>query len=62
MGLSDDPRNITHGNTQTETSDAGEHGLVAIEATIEADQWDAIQASPAEAAIFVAWLASHITE
>tara|TARA_R110000824_G_C15044814_1_gene660793 strand:- start:319 stop:507 length:189 start_codon:yes stop_codon:yes gene_type:complete len=62
MGLSDDPRNITRGNTQTETNDAGEHGLVAIEITIEADQWEAIKNSSVEAAMFVAWLSDHITE
>jgi hypothetical protein len=62
MALSDDPRNITRGNTQTETSADGEHGLVAIEITIEATQWEAIKASPAEAEIFVTWLASNIQE
>jgi hypothetical protein len=62
MALSDDPRNITRGNTQTETSADGEHGLVAIEITIEADQWEAIKGSTVEAAMFVAWLADHITE
>ena len=62
MALSDDPRNITRGNTQTETSADGEHGLVAIEITIEATQWEAIKGSPAEAAMFVAWLSDHITE
>jgi hypothetical protein len=62
MALSDDDRNSTRGATQTETSDAGEYGLVAIEATIEATQWEAIKSSPTEAALFVAWLADHIQE
>ena len=62
MALSDDQRNQAAGHIDHVTTGADEHTEIILSATIEGDQWAAIQASPAEAEIFVAWLATHITE
>jgi hypothetical protein len=62
MAISDDPINQARGHVDYVTDEHGDHTEVIIEVTIEGDQWAAIKNSSAEAEIFVAWLATHITE
>jgi len=62
MAISDDPINQARGHVDYVTDEHGDHTEVIIEVTIEGDQWAAIQASPAEAAMFVAFLADRIQE
>ena len=62
MALSDDQISQARGHVDYVTDEHGDHTEVIIEVTIEGDQWAAIKNSPAEAEIFVSWLASHIQE
>lgn len=61
MIYDNDQRNSATGHTEQESGELGDHSQVVLCATIEAQQWEAVKADPAQAAAFVAWLASHTT-
>ena len=62
MAIQDDARNQADGHVEDVSGELGQYSQTVLSVTIEGEQWETIKDSDAEAAAFVAWLASNVRE